>query len=294
MKKIICIIWLLSNCLLFTECTEFVEDQLPQPDGDTLILIYSYLSPESDEIVVSVSETKSIFDPSLDTMLPLELIEEQFVIKDAVVELLNQEGETIQINYNSDRRRYIIPASSFSIEAGNTYILNVEAKGKRYTASCKIPDEKIDDIALSLVTSANDLFNSSRNLVVGFEDLADTKNYYIIGAEYEVESSDGSNFFYNVFFEEKYLSDSNRDGLLISDRGGVVNFDGDIEVFAKVTHVDPLIYETLKSNFLNSQASGGPFYQPIVPPTNIEGENGFGVFAGYRLTEKREVFTALK
>lgn len=288
-KKLV--IYLVVSCILFIQCKEELNEDNFQINGEKLVLIYSYISPEADEIVVQVSESKSIFDPDLDTNLPIELIEEQFVIEDAIVEITNENGERLLINYDEDRRRYIEPIGLFSIVPGERYTLEVTTRGTRYSSSCIIPAANVaeEDINLNLIEGEG-LFGPTQDLIVSFDDIDNETNFYIIGAEFSRLNDEFGSVF-DLYFQNIYVSDLNKEGLLISDRGeGIGNPSEDIEVIAKVSNVDRFIYETFRSNYLNDINNGDLFYQPIVPPSNIQGENGYGVFGGYRLTEKTEVF----
>ncbi len=88
----------------------------------------------------------------------------------------------------------------------------------------------------------------------------------------------------------RFVSDVNRDGLSISS-GTIANINESLEITVKVVNVDENIFTTLKSVFLNEYQKGNPFFQPIIPPNNIEGEGGYGVFAGFRLFEKNITHT---
>lgn len=86
---------------------------------------------------------------------------------------------------------------------------------------------------------------------------------------------------------ERFATDVNGDGLGVSANGTIFNINTTQEITVKVANVDEIIYTTLKASFLNKDQTSNPFFQPIIPPNNIQGEGGYGVFAGFRLLETK-------
>ncbi len=270
-------------------CTEFVDDQINQPEGEELVLIYGFISPEEEQIKISVSETKSIFDEDVDFVFGTN---EDLIIEDATVAMENEDGTSVSLLFDDTLKRYVIPASSFPIEPGNEYRLNVIAKGQSFTATCTIPEGKVEDVISSLGFRIDEFGQRVENLKVQFEDIRGTNNFYIVGAKYkpiggtDIETS-------NAFFgQQRFVTDVTGDGFPVISDGLVSGISDGLEITAQVGHVDELIYRTLLANFINPRRSDDdPFFRPIIPPTNIEGEGSYGVFAGFRLTEKTENVT---
>ncbi|WP_109298706.1 DUF4249 family protein [Aquimarina sp. AU474] len=278
---------LLFMILIFSGCTEFVDENIAQPEGKELVLIYGFISPEEDRIKVSVSETRSIFDENLDAYLGTE---DGLIIKDAMVTIADENGTTIELIYDDTLKRYIISSSLFAIEPGNKYALRVTAKGKEFTASCTIPVEKVEEINTSLGFRIDEFGQRRENLRVQFDDISGSNNFYIVGAEYKPAGIPDAELGIAFFDLQRFATDVTGDGFPVISNGTVVNINNGLEITTKVAHTDELIYNTLKANFINSRRSddGDPFFRPIIPPSNIIGEDGYGVFAGFRLTEKQE------
>ncbi len=274
--------------LIFSGCTEFVDDQIRQPDGKELTLIYGFISPEEEQIKVSVSETRSIFDENLGFESG---IEDNLIIKDAVVTIGNEDDTEIELIYDDALRRYVISSNLFAIEPGKRYTLSVLVEGKEFTATCTVPTEKVEEINTSLGFRIDEFGERRQNLRVQFTDITGTNNFYIVGAQYKPVGLPDEVFANSFFDLQRFATDITGDGFPVISNGLVFfNADDGLEVVTKVAHVDELIHGTLKANFINSRRSddGDPFFRPIIPPSNIIGEDGYGVFAGFRLTEKQE------
>lgn len=274
-------------CFLCFACVEQVEEQ---PDGKKLVLIYGFISPGADEIKVSVSETISIFDNSIG----VDSFEtaDRLIIKDAEVYIENASGEEVQLTYDDTSKRYIAPTSSFAINAGEKYLLRVLANEQEFTSSCIVPAETITDIETTLGIEINEFGSRENNIKIRFNDISGGANFYIVGAKYRSLNATEPDLFSLSFGLERFATDINGDGLAVFSKAQVfLGTETGLEVTSQVAHVDELIYRTLIANFLNSNGDGDPFFQPIPPPNNINEEDGYGVFAGYRLTQKTEDVT---
>ncbi|EZH71492.1 hypothetical protein ATO12_07275 [Aquimarina atlantica] len=264
-------------------CDDLKEEIRNRPEGEKLVLINGFLSPEEEIIKVEVSKTISVFDK------PLQLQQADFVntliIKDAVVVIKNENQEEVELSYSSDSKLYQIASSEFLIEPGKRYTLNVSTEGKEFKATCVIPVTKTESISAAIGFRAVD-GAVVENLNVSFDDIKGENNFYIVGALFNVTNSIEENRSVVNFDIERFATDVNGDGLGISANGTISNTSESLEVTVKVANVDELIYTTLKASFLNKDQTSNPFFQPIIPPNNIEGEGGYGVFAGFRLLEK--------
>ncbi len=271
--------------LLMISCDFDFEDQVnEEPDGERLVLIYGFISPDEEMITVAVSRTISVFDTDVN-------FDEVSIISDATVIIQNENGEQIQLIYEPTNKQYEAPASSFAIESGQSYTLMVTANGKEFMSTCTIPEQKIEDISSDIGFRLDSNGSRTENLSVRFDDISGENNFYIVGAQYRSLSFPGEASTAN-FDIERFATDINGDGLSVTANGQVFGTEEGLEVTIKIAHVDELIYRTLRASFLNEdQESGNPFFQPIIPPNNILGEGGYGVFAGFRITERQEELT---
>jgi len=278
--------YLIICCSLFLwGCENVVVDEAAEPQGKKLVLIYGFISPDEEDISIKVSETASVFDNAVNQDGDLQ---NDLLIKDASVFIENEGGEEIQLPYSDTNLKYSIPSSSFAIEPGKQYILRVNAKGKEFTATCTIPKEKVEEFELSLNTRVSSGGVRFEVLSFNFMDFEGGSNFYLVGAKYR-EIGATTDFLTAFFGNERFTTDINGDGLSVVSSTTIDFTQTGLEVIAQVAHVDGLIHDTLKAFSLNRGfGADNPFFQPVVPPTNIKGEGGYGVFAGFRLTEKTE------
>lgn len=272
------------GCFIILGCDDLKEEIKNRPEGEKLVLINGFLSPEEEVIKVKVSKTISVFDEPLQ----IEQIdfENTLLIKDAVVTLKNKNQEEVELIYSSDNKLYEISSDKFLIAPGKSYTLNVVAEGKEFKAVCTIPITKVENVAAAMGLKIYE-GNVRENLIVSFDDIKGENNFYVIGALFNAVDSTEENPTISDFDIERFATDVNGDGLGVSANGTIFNINNTQEVTVKIANVDEFIYTTLKASFLNKDQTGNPFFQPIIPPSNIQGEGGYGVFAGFRLLEKK-------
>lgn len=269
-------IWfLLLSCFVFLNCEESVV--LKNIDGvKELIQINSFISPMDELIKVRVSRTFSLFS-ELDP-------EEDFRIKDAVVTLSNENGDEVNLIYVDESFANQIPASEFLIVHGKRYFLKVLVDGKEFTASCKIPAQKVGAITTEF-NQRFDGFSFQDNLKVTFEDLTGGNNFYILDGKF---LNDDNQFVSDLFFDlERFVTDANGDGIIISSNTFVFrqNLAGIDKIKIRIANVEEILFQLNRLNYQEQENEGNPFLEPIVYPNNIQGDGGIGVFAGYQLTE---------
>ncbi len=247
-------------------------------DTNQLIIINGYLSPQNELLKIHISKSRSRYDQ------PQEL-----EVKNAVVSIKNERQTEVFLSYNSNTFNYEIASSKFVIEAGKQYFLTAVVDGNNYTSSCKIPLNKTANLQEEITIEEVGLYTNTYNLNIEFDDSIDSKNFYIIGAEMIYSARDTtavSNHLLNDI--NQFVTDTNRNGATISTKNEIKKrfTEGDT-LKIQITNVEKLLYEALRSGYLNSIDDVNPFIDPIILPTNIEGKNGYGIFAGYQLTEKK-------
>ncbi|MEW7278163.1 DUF4249 family protein [Aquimarina sp. 2201CG1-2-11] len=252
-----------------------------------LVVINGYLSPQITTLKVQVSKSK----PRASTT-PIN----DLVIKDATVVIADENANELELNYVEDSMSYEGPASEMEIIPGKKYFLKAMVNGKEYKSSCNIPTTFIEKIEHKVQVKSND-YNGNRSLKVTIEDIKDQTNFYIVGAT--VIQSFGQNTtpsesIENVEFELKqFATDVGRENSIITADGFFTLASDalpDPVLKIKVTNTEKILYEALRATFLNEFNDGDPFAEAVIAPTNIEGENGYGVFAGYQLVEKEITF----
>ncbi len=250
----------IQSCETNVDASELIDQQ-------QLVVINGYLSPQEELLKVQVSKTVSITSGT-----------SGIVIEDATVILSDEENNEVMLTYSSELFSYVTPATNLPIIAGKKYFLSVDVDGEEYTSSCRIPEDKVENIEQSVRFSPIS-FSTESALKVTIGDIENISNYYIVGASF----NDGS----NVYFEfEQFITDTNRENTTVTANGFFFpNDTTDVVLKIQVSNSEKILYDTLRATFLNDYNEGNPFVESIIPPSNIEGENGFGVFAGYQLTE---------
>jgi len=251
----------LPSCETDVDASDLINQQ-------QLVVINSYLSPQDETLKVQVSKSEPITSSFFGT-----------VIEDAIVVLSDDENNEVILTYSATSSSYETTATNLPIIAGKRYFLSVDADGERYTSSCMIPERRVENIEQSIRESSGDSFGN-RSLKLTIEDIKDISNYYIVGASVSTGSS--------IDFEfEQFVTDTNRENTTVSANGGFFFDDSSTDTVLKVqvSNSEKILYDALRATFLNDFNEGNSFVELIIPPSNIVGKNGFGVFAGHQLTE---------
>ncbi|KAA1243413.1 DUF4249 family protein [Aquimarina sp. RZ0] len=272
---------------LYLGCDDFGEEVDDRPSGRTqFVLINGFLSPEEPVIRIRVSKTVSIFEDISD--LTTADLRDALTIKNAMVTIMNENQNEIVLTYRSESRAYEIEASEFPIIPGQKYGLKVVTEGKEFTAQSIIPTEIIDDITTTSSQIINEGGISLKFLNIQFDDVVGENSFYVVGGTViNLDNPDATATFVD-FGSKQFVTDVNGDGIPISVNGQVFNANQNMEVTIRVANTEELIYETLRASFINEdQAASDLFFEPLIPPNNIQGDGGYGVFGGFRLFEKK-------
>ncbi|PKV51800.1 uncharacterized protein DUF4249 [Aquimarina sp. MAR_2010_214] len=279
------IVLLLSVGLCSCETSVDASDLLK---NEQLVIINGYLSPQDTTLKVQVSRSKSRGATTTNS--------KDMVIKDATVVIVDEAGNEVALRYMDASLNYEAPASDLAIIPGKKYFLRVMAQGKEYKASCIIPIALVQKIEHNIQIK-QDEFSGNRLLKVTIGDIKDQRNFYIIGAAVAKSFDNGggttNDGVENINFEFKQFATD------ISRENSVITADGfftlsaalpNLKLKIQVANAEKILYEALRATYLNNSNNGNSLAEPIIAPNNIEGENGFGVFAGYQLTEKEVTF----
>lgn len=270
------IIFLISMSLLLSSCEFDTEVDLDLQDK-SLLLIHGFISPEENVIKVEVTRTLSIYDQ--DIIFDSSSIREELSIKDASVTITDDDGTEALLLFNDESFVYEIDATTFSILPGKRYDLKVIVDQMEFTASTTISLDNVTEIAAEKIIAQDELGNEIDYLKVNFRDIPATRNYYVVGANITYEFGEQE----VVFDEDRFIQDRNLNSDFLTAISDFSIFDDATEVEISIYNVEPIVYQLIKSLSLNNSNTGDPFYQPIIPPNNIQGEGGYGVFGSYRI-----------
>lgn len=290
MKKYITTVLLVLIAL--TSCQKIVDSEKLLQTGEK-IFIRSYISPQDTLLRVHVSRVL----PSVGTTFSFideEANEEKFLIRDALVSISDETGNTVQLVYSQEEKNYLTSAENLDIAPDQRYFLNVVAEGQEYNTSCEIP-RSIVEINERITIRETDFGERVADIDVIFDDILGERNFYVLGAistsTVQYEGQEPETFEFSLFFDgDEFQTDVLEDGATLSGRS--TTFIGtDVEVREttvrlQVANVEEVLFQNLRSSSINSDAEGNPFVEYSIAPDNILDDGAVGVFAGYNLAEK--------
>jgi hypothetical protein len=297
---------ILSCAAVLFGCESMVGDldQSKLPKTESKLVVESYISPQSEEIVVRVTESQKLFGPSS---------YEPTYIKNATV-TLSGAGVQIKIPYNDSSFSYRIPASAFKIEAGKKYDLLVSDATRSVKATCTVPANQVTFKSYKIDTVYDYPYRGYTSITfkASWNDIKAEKNFYSLRGYFEILETNG--YSYNsstgqvtlrrlpnktVHNNENYLiTDTNLDGIAfdsqvynVSIRSftlGYIDQKGQRQNINSNPKLNKIQFEVLNLDenyykFSRSMKDGGnndnPFVEPALVYTNIEG--GLGCFGAY-------------
>ena len=297
---------LLSCMAVLFGCETLVGDldQSKLPKTESKLVVECYISPQSEEIIVRVTESQKLFGPST---------YEPTYIKNAIVTLSGDAGE-IKIPYNDSLTSYRVPASAFKVEAGKKYNLLVSDDTRSVKATCTVPASQVTFKSYEVDTLVRNRWEADTSITfkATWNDIKGEENVYTLRGYFEVLEM---NFFTydpatgeavirrqanrTVHNNENYLvTDTNLDGIsfnspvyeiqIRSFKFGYPGPDGQIierytEPKLQEIRLEVLNLDEHYRRFSKSMKDGGnndnPFVEPALVYTNIEG--GLGCFGAY-------------
>ena len=263
----------IAFALFLISCENKIERNLI--NQKKFVVINGFLSPQDTVLRVQVSN--AISRGTSDDVL------EKFLISDkkAYVSISNKEKQKVVLSYSEASEKYQINAEKLKILPGEIYSLLVETNGRQYKASCKIPVSKIEELNFELKEGSS----KDKDVELKFKDIANIDNYYIV--EGKIINDRGFESIIS-FGSKSLITDKNKDGLSISVIGETYFCPGiQSKIVLKVFNSEKCLFEGLERVSLINDNSKDilRFHSSIITPSNIEGKNGYGVFAGYQLTE---------
>ena len=290
----------LSSCE--SMISDLDEDKLPKIESK--LVVECYISPQSEEIKVMVTEPQRLYGPA--NFDPV-------YIKNASVIISGEAGQ-ITIPYNDSTSNYIIKASAFKIESGKKYSLVVSDGKRTVRASCTVPatSATVKNYVIQPVTESRYPGDSSANVKMSWEDIKGEPNYYALRGYSEIEqktysfnaekeiqiTTQRTKRVFNSNYEDFLYTDTNIDGITFnSPVYNVSLYKGNIgyidkngkpqtlttdpilkEIYFEILNMDENYYKFCKTIKANGN-SDNPFVEPALIYTNIIG--GLGCFGAF-------------
>lgn len=304
-------LFLLIFSVLLWSCESMVNDLGPDklPKVASKLVVECYISPQSEEIRVMVTESQPLLGPA--SYQPT-------FIKNATVSISGENGE-VRIPYVDSTTCYIIDKSQFKIEAGKTYTLRVHDGKRSVKASCTVPLKaptvkryKIDSVP---EVYAPETFRA--RVKISWDDIKGEKNFYtmrgysiIVGTYpgYNPKNPNNSRPIRETFkrvietdLGNYLVNDINLDGIsfeaplfyvrlfshntfeYIDDNGEKQIAKSDpifSEVYVEILNLDENYYKFYRSQ-KDARDNDNPFVEPTLVFTNVEG--GLGCFGSYNV-----------
>ncbi len=279
--KILTSLFLIIILLAMVSCEKTVTN-VTLPDAKPKVVVFSYLSPDTDTIVAEVFYSRTINQPSGI---------EKTGIKDAQVIISDLGGQSVQLQYNNLKNNYFAPVNAGFLKENSMYFLEIKTtNGEQVQSVCVLPVQNASLRITHIDIDSTQIQGMIRGRFrVEFDDIAGKPDYYRIIARAVVRriyDTDTTVVEYGLGFNygEHYISVKDRDG----------------ETFAAETQVELLRVP----NWVNEQLLGlkfyllatdehyyrfhrslqnyvpdNPFSEPTIIYSNVDG--GLGVFAGY-------------
>lgn len=282
--------------LVFTGCQKVV-DANNLLDTAEKVSIIGFLSPS--DTVLRINVTRAL--PLIGTPLPtddIKALDSKFLIEDAVVVLSDEVGNRAILGYSKDDRSYLGDPTTLPIITGNIYYLTVSVEGKEFSASCKIPN-KVTEINHQVIYRNDEFGNRLAEISLGFTDLKDEDNFYMLGGSYNstysFENEEPQTIEGLLFFDvDRFLTDNSNDGGTLGGKTEIYIGQGteviSNSVVLQVAHVEEILFQQMRALDLNTEAAdGNPFVEYSISPNNILDKGAVGIFAGYQVKEKEVV-----
>lgn len=304
-------IFLLIFSVLLSSCESMVNDLGPDklPRIESKLVVESYISPQSEEITVIVTESQPLFGPA--DYKPT-------FVKNATVSISGENGE-VKIPYVDSTLSYVIHKSQFKIEAGKTYTLHVSDGKRSVKGSCTVP-LRAATIKSYEIDSVPEVYSNERfraRVKISWDDIKGERNYYtmrgytITGETYPGYNPQNPNNSRPIRGTFKRVIETDLDNYLVNDINlDGISFDAPLfyvrlsskytfeyiddngkkqiansdpwfsEVYVEILNLDENYYKFYRSQ-KDARDNDNPFVEPTLVFTNIEG--GLGCFGSYNV-----------
>lgn len=283
MKKIVYILFPLV--MLFMACDREAQDVTP-PVVESKLVVFSFLSPEDSFVKVEVSFSKPVYIKNSKKF-------NYDYVPDAIVSIQNEGGLSATLFYVDSQSAYLIPSTSYPIEPGRTYTINVSARGKTANGSCIVPQNapKFTEITYQKRSDFGSTYNT---YLYKWNDEPGTTNYYRTSTEYNdmyIDFMGDTTRYVNEACTNVY-NDENRNGQTLSGTcDGYNSFYGSdslskpVDFYLLNTDIHYYEYHKRRLNYYGDD----PFSEPFQQYTNIKG--GLGVVSAFRRTKTTIIVT---
>jgi hypothetical protein len=265
---------------LFASCESVVEIP-PLPELPPKLVVVSFISPEAEEVQVSVTRTVPLLNAD-NNGKPVYVTNAQVTFSDGT--------DTALLAYDVQKQLYT--SKSLPIQPGKTYWLHVQhPDGLKAEARCTVPQKINTSLMARLDSSEKNLEQGGKNykLEMRWQDLpGEGDNYKIAGNLFSLANPGFTDTtFRRLEFEsEPLFDDVGQDGRLWVERSLPISdfqqlqqnkLPQQINAFVLTTEAAYLKYHRslLQYQLNNSFTNPGKLYSNV--------QDGFGVFAAYRL-----------
>lgn len=256
--------------IVLSACESTVTNVTP-PKVDPELVVFGFISPDADSILVEVRMTTPVFvGGNLDNDR----------VTDATVRL-SSSGNSVTLPY-TENGRYVIPQSLFLLTPGASYTLEVTTpRGHRATAITQIPvsSPAIDSVQEYEVPLG--FGNYASMYRVFWQDSPVEANFYrLMSREAQANSLGDTSYF---IIDNSLLTDESKNGLQLSGSVEFYSFEGDSsantrDILLLTTDQPYYRYHLRRLNYTGNN----PFEEPLPMYDNIDG--GVGCFSSYRLS----------
>lgn len=279
MKKLIYILFLLV--LTFAACDREAQDVDP-PVVESQLVVFSFLSPEDSSVKVEVSFSKPVYAKNTRN-------KNYDYVPDAIVNIQNDAGFSTVLSYVDTQNAYLVSASSYPIEPGRTYTINVSARGKTANGTCTVPKNAIPFTEITY-QERSDLNGTYNVFLYKWNDEPGITNYYRTASEINqmyVDYFTGDTTFMNNEICTNVYNDENRNGQTLSGTcdgygmyyGYDTSYSMPMDFYLLNTDIHYYEYHKRRLNYYGDD----PFSEPFQQYSNIKG--GLGVVSAFRRTK---------
>jgi hypothetical protein len=205
--KILTSLFLIISLLVMVSCEKTVTN-VTLPDAKPKVVVFSYLSPDTDTIVAEVFYSRTINQPSGI---------EKTGIKDAQVIISDFDGQSVQLQYNNLKNNYFAPVNASFLKENSIYFLEIKTtNGEQVQSVCELPVQNAS-LRITHIDSTQIQEMIRYRFRVEFNDIAGKPDYYRLIARAVVRriwDTDTTVVEYGIGFNygEHYIAVNERDG----------------------------------------------------------------------------------
>jgi hypothetical protein len=265
--------------ILFFACLSACEKTITNvdlPKTDPQLVLFGFISPESDVIKIELSISKPVFGGNKNI---------NSKVTDAIVTITNDGGQSIVIPYNDSANAYFVSSLNYPIEPNRTYTVLAQTTTKKVKASCTVPPNIIPILELSSRKVGDGENYDQPAYVISYKwnDKPNEKNYYRVISG--VTLSSNMDWYYDSEICNDMYDDASYDGKTISTNCEVYPYQlnqdhqssqKEVKIYLLNTDIHYYEYHRRRENYYGDD----PFSEPFPQYSNVEG--GLGVFCSYR------------